>query len=102
MDRTERFYRIEQMLNEHRVVPIHTFLETLSVNISTFKRDLEYLRDRMHAPIVWDRVRRGYRFADPDPHAPRHELPGLWFNSSEAHAPAVPDSLVMCSPRAWG
>lgn len=86
MDRTERFYRIEQMLNEHRAVPVRTFLETLSVNISTFKRDLEYLRDRLYAPIVWDRARRGYRFADPDPRAPRHELPGLWFNSSEAHA----------------
>jgi predicted DNA-binding transcriptional regulator YafY len=86
MDRTERFYRIEQTLNQHRVVPIHKFLETLSVNISTFKRDLEYLRERLYAPIVWDRAKRGYRFADPDPHAPRHELPGLWFNSSEAHA----------------
>lgn len=86
MDRTERFYRIEQMLHEHTTVPIQQFLKSLEVNISTFKRDLEYLRDRMRAPIIWDRTKRGYRFIDPEPHTPRHELPGLWFNSSEAHA----------------
>lgn len=86
MDRTERFYRIEQMLHRHSIVPVQKFLSSLGVSIATFKRDLEYLRERLHAPIVWDRQRRGYRFADPDPRAPRHELPGLWFNSSEAHA----------------
>lgn len=86
MDRSERFYKIEQMLREHPVIPVQKFLKSLGVSIATFKRDLEYLRDRMGAPIIWDRARRGYRFADPDPHAPRHELPGLWFNSSEIHA----------------
>lgn len=88
MDRSERFYKIEQMLREHPVVPVQKFLKSLGVSLATFKRDLEYLRDRLHAPIVWDRARRGYRFtdADADPHAPRHELPGLWFNSSEIYA----------------
>lgn len=86
MDRTERFYRIEQMLNEHRAVPVQRFLKSLNVSLATFKRDLEYLRERLYAPIVWDRAQRGYRFADPDLCAPRYELPGLWFNSSEAYA----------------
>lgn len=86
MNRTERFYIIEQRLRAGAAVPVRDFLEQLGVSIATFKRDLEYLRDRMRAPILWDRARRGYRFADPDPRAPRHELPGLWFNSSEIHA----------------
>lgn len=86
MDRTERFYIIEQRLRARTAVPARDFLEELGVSLATFKRDLEYLRDRMRAPIVWDRAKRGYRFDDPDLHAPRHELPGLWFNSGEAHA----------------
>ncbi|MHB1529963.1 MAG: helix-turn-helix transcriptional regulator [Acidiferrobacteraceae bacterium] len=49
-------------------------------------RDLEYLRDRMDTPIVYDQVRCGYRLNDPAPDALRHELPGLWFSSREAHA----------------
>ncbi|MDP1708081.1 MAG: DeoR family transcriptional regulator [Gammaproteobacteria bacterium] len=77
MDRSERFYKIEQMLQEHPVVPVQKFLKSLGVSLATFKRDLEYLRERLYAPIVWDRARHGYRFTDADPHAPRHELPGL-------------------------
>ncbi len=86
MDRTERFYRIDQLLHERRVVPLALFLEELGVSRATFKRDLEYLRDRLNAPIVWDRERGGYRFGEPEHGARQYELPGLWFNASEIHA----------------
>ena len=86
MDRTERFYKIDQLLNERRVVPIETFLDALGVSRATFKRDLEYLRDRLNAPIVWDTHRRGYRFEAQEPGARQYALPGLWFNASEIHA----------------
>ena len=62
MNRTERFYKIDQMLHERRVVPIEVFLEELDVSRATFKRDIEYMRDRLHAPIVWDRDAGGYHF----------------------------------------
>lgn len=86
MDRTERFYKIERMLRNREVVPIRDFLDELGVSEATFKRDIEYLRERLNAPIPWDREQRGYRLYEPDPKNPRHELPGLWFNSSEIHA----------------
>ena len=85
MDRTERFYKIEQLLRSRRVVPFALFLEKLEVSRATLKRDLEYLRDRMHAPIVWDREARGYRFDGTEKGA-TFELPGVWFNPSEVHA----------------
>jgi len=62
MDRTERFYRIEQLLHDHRVAPVERFLDELNISIATFKRDLEYLRERLGAPIIWDRQERGYCF----------------------------------------
>lgn len=74
------------MLNEHGVVTLETFLAELGISRATFKRDMEYLRDRLNAPIVWDRDAGGYRFARPDPLAPRYELPGMWFNAAEIHA----------------
>ena len=86
MDRTERFYKIERMLRNQDVVPIRDFLDELGVSAATFKRDIEYLRERLNAPIPWDREKHGYRLYDPDQENPRHELPGLWFNSSEIHA----------------
>ena len=86
MDRTERFYRIDQLLNEYAVVPIDTFLMELGVSRATFKRDLEYLKDRLNAPIEWDRDTGGYRFIKAGPLSPKYELPGLWFNAAEIHA----------------
>ena len=85
MDRTERFYHIDRLLNERRVVPVQAFLDELEVSLATFKRDLEYLRERFNAPIVWDRDAGGYRF-DAPASGPRYELPGLWFNASEVIA----------------
>lgn len=85
MDRTERFYHIDRLLNERGVVPVQDFLRELEVSLATFKRDLEYLRERFNAPIVWDRDAGGYRF-DQSGHGPRYELPGLWFNASEVIA----------------
>jgi predicted DNA-binding transcriptional regulator YafY len=88
MDRTERFYRIEQLLHDRKLVTLREFLESLEISRATFKRDIEYLRDRLHAPIEWDRDAGGYRFGTPanTKGGPRHELPGLWFNASEVHA----------------
>ena len=86
MDRTERFYKIDQMLNDRKVVPVDEFLCEIGVSLATFKRDLEYMRDRLHAPIEWDRGASGYRFVQADINAPAYALPGLWFNASEVHA----------------
>ena len=86
MDRTERFYVIDRMLHERKCVPRRDFLDALGVSLATFKRDLEYLRDRFHAPIVWNADRQGYEFGVPNRASPAYALPGLWFNQSEIHA----------------
>lgn len=86
MDRTERFYLIDQLLNERRVVTLATFLDALGISRATFKRDLEYMRERLNAPIEWDAGQRGYRFGFQDSRMRQYALPGLWFNASEIHA----------------
>jgi predicted DNA-binding transcriptional regulator YafY len=86
MDRSERFHKIDQMLSNRGVVPIASFLAELQVSLSTFKRDIEYMRDRLNAPIVWDRDTNGYRFDNAATTGITYELPGLWFNDSELHA----------------
>lgn len=86
MNRTERLYRIDQLLSERRALPLADFLADLGVSRATFKRDIEYLRDRLHAPIVWDREAQGYRLAQRPPNGPAYELPGLWFTSGEIYA----------------
>ncbi|MDR1709216.1 MAG: WYL domain-containing protein, partial [Candidatus Accumulibacter sp.] len=86
MNRTERFYRIDRLLHERRIVPLAVFLEELEVSRATFKRDIEYLRERLHAPIVWDRAAGGYRFENVPAAGPAYALPGLWFSPGELYA----------------
>src|SRR5882757_1874134 len=89
MDRTERFYKIELLLKSRRCVSFAALQAELDVSPATLKRDLQYLRDRLSAPIVYDAFSNGYRFAEAKAgavNAARHELPGLWFSENEIHA----------------
>jgi predicted DNA-binding transcriptional regulator YafY len=88
MDRTERFYKIELLLRSRGCVHFDALREELDVSRATLKRDLQYLRDRLAAPIVYDRFDNGYRFDKSGTAAPdaRRELPGLWFSEGEIHA----------------
>ena len=88
MDRTERFYKIELLLRGRGCVSFAALQDELAVSPATLKRDLQYLRDRLSAPIVYDAFSNGYRFAAPATNAggARHELPGLWFSENEIHA----------------
>ncbi|HNA29519.1 MAG TPA: YafY family protein [Thiobacillaceae bacterium] len=86
MDRTERFHLIDMMLAGPGVVTFQAMQDRLEVSRATLKRDLEYLRNRLNAPIVWDRDTGGYRFEQDERVGGQYELPGLWFSAEEIHA----------------
>jgi predicted DNA-binding transcriptional regulator YafY len=94
LDRTERFYKIHGLLTRRKVVARDVFLEELNVSRATFKRDLEYLRDRMNMPVVWDRDRGGYRLDEQASSAHIYQLPGLWFSPEEIHALLTMEQLL--------
>lgn len=94
MNQTERLYKIEQILHDRRLASFIELQEELEVSRATLKRDLQFLRDRLNAPIVYDREANGYRFDVPDRYAPKHQLPGLWFNASEIHALLMMQQLL--------
>lgn len=87
MGQTERLYKIKSQLDAGRCLRKATLLAELDVSPATLKRDLAHLRDRMNAPLVFDRERNGWRL---DPAAVRvgtqYELPGLWLSADEIHA----------------
>lgn len=87
MDRTERFYKIDQLISDRKVVSFETLRASLEISPATLKRDIQYLRDRLNAPLIWDRAAGGYRYEkDNAPAGSQFELPGLWFNAPEIHA----------------
>ncbi len=85
MERLERFYKIDQLLNTQKAVPFSVLMKALGVSRASVKRDLEYMRERFNAPIEYDREANGYRFGAPRA-GPRYALPGLWFSAHEAYA----------------
>ncbi|WP_232415669.1 helix-turn-helix transcriptional regulator [Methyloversatilis universalis] len=83
----ERIYCIDQLLAGRKAVPRAELQEKLGVSWATLKRDLAYMKDRLHAPIVFDRDLGGYRFEKEGQRiGPQYELPGLWFSAEEIHA----------------
>ena len=95
MDRTERLYKIEELLRQRKAVTFDALLSELEVSRSTLVRDLAYMRERLHMPIAWDKA-AGYQLADAGNHADRpHQLPGLWFSSAEIHALLTMQQLLL-------
>ena len=87
MDRTERFYKIKELLRQRKVVSFADLQAELEVSRSTLKRDIAYLSTRSDNPIAWTREAGGYRLVEEaGVNASQHELPGLWFSAPEIHA----------------
>lgn len=89
MERTERFCKIEMLIRSRGCVSFADLMTELAVSRATLKRDLDHLRTRMDAAIVYDRERNGYRFETVGRNGRRSfstESPGVWFNEREIHA----------------
>ena len=87
MDRTERFYKIQEMLRRRKAVSFAHMQCELEISPATLKRDLNYLSTRLHSPIAWSREAGGYQLVeDLGGDGTQHELPGLWFSESEIRA----------------
>lgn len=93
MGDVERLHKIKYMIQARQCVPLDDFLDELEISKATFKRDLEYLRSRMNASIVYDRLDGGYRFDKPNL-GEKIELPGLWFSEKEATALVLMQHLL--------
>ncbi|MDP3082431.1 MAG: WYL domain-containing protein [Rubrivivax sp.] len=85
MSKTARVYQIEMLIRSHGHVSFQQLRDALEVSPATLKRDLDYLRDRLGAPIEYDRDLNGYRFGA-EFRGTKHELPGLWFNERELYS----------------
>ena len=61
MSQTERLYKLKSPLDAGQCLDKARLLAELETSPATLKRDLAHLRDRMNAPIVFDRERSGWR-----------------------------------------
>ncbi len=91
---TARLYRIETLIRSRGHVSLRELIAELEVSRATLKRDLEYLRSRLGAPIEYDAALNGYRFGTTAYAGPKHELPGLWFDETELYSLLMAQQLL--------
>jgi predicted DNA-binding transcriptional regulator YafY len=93
LSQTERIFTIHRLLGARRAPTLEALMNSLEVSKATIKRDIEYMRSRLHAPISYDPTAGGYRYRATPDHPP-YELPGLWFSAEEMHALLVMQDLL--------
>ena len=93
MSNTARLYRIEALIRQHGSVAMRDLMDHLEASRATIKRDLEYLRSQLGAPIEYDTSTHGYRFAT-GYQGRRQELPGLWFDERELYSLLMANQLL--------
>lgn len=87
MAKTDRLAKLKQLFDHAPLLTKARLLRELGVSEPTLKRDLALLRDRLNAPVVFDRDQGGWRL-DHSPHhlGTQYEMPGMWFSAQEMHA----------------
>jgi len=93
MTKTARVYKIEMLIRNRGHVSFQALLDELEVSPATLKRDLDYLKDQLDAPIEYDRFLNGYRFGE-GYRGQKHELPGLWFSERELYSLLMAHQLL--------
>lgn len=73
-----RLQHIHQEINSGRCPSVRDLAECAERNSRTIKRDLKALREDFNAPLVYDRQRKGFKYADPG-----WQLPPVRFSEGE-------------------
>jgi predicted DNA-binding transcriptional regulator YafY len=85
----ERIYKLDRLFRRKRPPSKHEILEIFEISPAQFKRDLEYMRNRLGAPITFDMEAGGYKYT-----AEEFNLPGLWFTEREVFSLLLMHSLL--------
>jgi len=86
MQHIDKIFKLHNTLRDRRT-PItgKAIQEQLECSRATRDRIINYMRERLYAPIVYDKNRNGFYY-DHDHAQHPYELPGLWFNAQELQA----------------
>lgn len=77
----ERLLDLDQRLRNNEYPNCTSFAERWEISTKTAQRDIDFLRDRMGAPIEYDALRRGYFYTEPT-----FMLPAVQMNEGELAA----------------
>ncbi len=92
MSKLDDLYRLHNLLDGRRTpIARQALMDELELTRSKLTRLIADLRDKLGAPLIFDRELGGYRYDSADG---RHHLPGLWFSSQELAALVTLNQLL--------
>lgn len=93
MDKFDRITQLHAALRARRTaISLGDLKSKLECSKSTVLRAVSTLRDRLGAPVIFDKDANGYRYDSRTSGA--FELPGLWFTANELQALAIIQRLL--------
>lgn len=61
----ERLLDLDRRLRENQYPNCRSFADHWEISTKTAQRDIDFLRDRMNAPLEYDALKRGYYYTEP-------------------------------------
>lgn len=89
MSQMERIYRLDRLFRRRKPPSKREILDIFEISPAQFKRDLDYMRNRLGAPVTFDMECGGYKYT-----AEEFNLPGLWFTEREVYSLLLMHSLL--------
>ena len=77
----ERLLALDQLLKNNQYPNCTSFAADWEISTKTAQRDIDFLRDRMRAPVEYDALHRGYYYTEPT-----FMLPAVQMNEGELAA----------------
>lgn len=89
----ERFLWFHSRVKAGKYPNARVLAEKFELTRKTAQRDIDFMRDRMRAPLVYVAHWRGYEYEDKT-----YELPGLWISEDELGALLIASRLASTIP----
>lgn len=89
MSQLERIYKFDRLLRRKQPPTKREILRDFEISPAQFKRDLDFMRERLGASITFDSATGGYKYSSGD-----FNLPGLWFSESEVYSMLLMHTLL--------
>src|SRR5258708_4639323 len=89
MSQLERIYKLDRLLRRKTAPTKREILAGFEISPAQFKRDLDFMRERLGAAITFEAATGGYRYSSND-----FNLPGLWFSEPEVYSMLLMRALL--------
>ncbi len=89
----ERYYWFHEQIKRNELPNSKLLAEKFEISQKTAQRDIEFMRDRIGAPLEYSHADRGYYYTDKG-----YELPPIWLNENELVAFILAKRLATAIP----